>query len=93
MAEPSTVWRVKPDAGPDEVARVSPDPHAPLRRPDNTPEGSEATQLRLPAVDTSGATIMWGMDLEPGQHIEQWGRHLVAMGNDGQTIHGLGKVR
>ena len=59
---------------------------------DNIYEGSDAPQLRLSAVDPSGAAVLWSMELEPGQHVEQWGQHLVVISNDGLTIQGLGNT-
>ncbi len=51
--------------------------------------GSSATHIRLSAIDPSGARTLWSLDLDPGQSVDQMGRHLVVINADDETIHGL----
>ncbi len=46
-------------------------------------------QIRLSAIDPSEARVLWSLDLDPGQRVEQWGQHIVVIDNDGRTLHGL----
>lgn len=59
---------------------------------DDIYQGSEASQMRLSAINPPGARIMWSLELEPGQRIEQWGQHLIVVDNDSR-IHGLRSTR
>lgn len=53
-----------------------------------TESSNNEEQGRLSAIDTDGAEILWTFDLERGQHLQQMGRHLVLVDEDG-TLHGL----
>ncbi len=46
----------------------------------------------LSAIDPDRGRVLWTMDLDSGQYIEQLGRHLILVNDDGYgsgTIHGL----
>ncbi len=52
-------------------------------------QDSNDRRTRLTAIDPAGSRILWDLSLEPGQHVQQLGRHLVVIDNGGRTIHGL----
>lgn len=49
--------------------------------------GQEAV-TQLTAIDTEEVRVLWTLDLDQGQSIDQIGRHLVVVDGDG-TLHGL----
>ncbi len=46
-------------------------------------------ETQLSAIDPDGSDVVWEFPLEPGQHVEQMGRHLVVMDPHRGRIHGL----
>ncbi|RMB60015.1 hypothetical protein [Tessaracoccus antarcticus] len=58
----------------------------------NIAQPGESQQTRLSAVDPGGARILWTFDLEPVQHLERLGSHLLVVDGDG-TLHGLQSTR
>lgn len=52
-------------------------------------EGVSASRTRLSAIDPNGSHVLWTFDLEPTQHIEQLGKHLVIADSLRNTIQGL----
>ncbi|MDO5737004.1 MAG: hypothetical protein Q4P15_11070 [Propionibacteriaceae bacterium] len=50
-------------------------------------EGSRRTLLT--ALDPLTAHVVWKFPLDPGQHITQFGQHLVVADSAASTVHGL----
>lgn len=55
----------------------------------NIDASGEAKLLTMTAIDVNNSNVLWSLDLEWGQSVDQLGRHLVLVDSDGETIHGL----
>ncbi len=46
-------------------------------------------KLRVSAISRDDSSVLWTLDLQDGQSVEQMGKYLIVTDRDNNTIHGL----
>ena len=54
----------------------------------NIDASGETKLLKMTAIDARNSAVLWSFEPEWGQSVEQLGRHLVLVDDDGETVHG-----